>query len=156
MTEKEQVYQTNIRILYKHLEDSIGDYINIGHICGKTEYVNAYVMAVLGAIVAYYDTVVKPNKAINKIQEEKCILACKYANNMLKHDPSIVTHVRSKGGLTFPMAFPVSIDEIEVVWKWQDLPTNHPDQKDAFQDLFADKQVLETLQTVLTHLGIDI
>ena len=75
---------------------------------------------------------------------------------MLKHDPSIVTHVQTSGALSFPMSFPVSIEEINVVWKLQDLHSKHPEQKAAYQALFADKPVLDTLQPILTYLGINI
>lgn len=156
MCDKESVYRSNIQILYSNLHRAISDYLDYGHTSGEVKYINAYTMAVLGAIAAYYDTVKAPQSGSNQKKEEKMILACKYANNMLKHDPTIVTHVRSSGGLSFPMSFPVSIEEIEVVWKWQDFNSRHPEQKAAFQELFADKPVLDTLQQVLMHLGIDV
>ena len=156
MCDKEGVYRSNIQILYSDLQRAIADYIDHGHSAGEMKYINAYSMAVLGAVVAYYDTVKAPQSGSKQKNEGKEILACKYANNMLKHDPSIVTHVQSSGGLSFRMSFPFSIEEIKVVWKWQDFHSKHPEQKAAFQELFANKPVLDTLQQVLTHLGIDI
>lgn len=156
MGDKENVYKCNIQIIYTALEKAIADYIDHGYTTGEMKYINAYSMAVLGAIVAYYDTVKAPQSGSNQKNEGKEILACKYANNMLKHDPSIVTHVQSNGGFSFPMSFPLSIEKINIVWKWQELHTKHPEQKAAFKELFANKPVLDTLQQVLMRLGIDI
>lgn len=156
MCDKESVYRSNIQILFYNLQRAIADYIDYGHTSGEMKYINAYSMAVLGAIVAYYDTVKAPQSGSNQKNEGKEILACKYANNMLKHDPSIVTHVQSSGGFSFPMSLPLSIEEINIVWKWQELHSKHPEQKAAFQEMFANKPVLDTLQQVLMRLGIDI
>lgn len=129
---------------------AINEYINNGHIYGEVKYINAYLMAVLGAIAAYKDTVKKD------IKETEEIKACKYANNMLKHNPIIITHIEHEGGITFPISFPIASDPINIVWKWQDLNAHHPEQKKAFKDLFAGKPVLSTLNTVLSQLNIEV
>ena len=105
-------------------------------------------MAILGAIAAYYDT------NMPKGMESDELKACKYANNMLKHDPTVITFVQSEGGLHFPMSFPFSIPEIDIVWKWQDLYSKHTDQKQAFKSLFSGMPVLDTLEAVLSQMGI--
>lgn len=150
MTEKEAVYKSNLQILFSDLHQAVKDYIDYGHTNGEVKYINAYLMAVLGAIAAYKDTVLKGQKETDEIK------ACKYANNMLKHDPTIITPMTPTGGAGFPISFPLVIPQISIVWKWQDLQSKHEDQKDAFKDLFAEKSVLDTLYQVLTHLGIDI
>ena len=147
MSEKETVYISNIQILYSDLKNAINDYIEGGYSKGESKFINAYLMAVIGAIVAYKDTIIKG-------QESEEIKACKYANNMLKHDPIIVTHIKPTGGIEFPIEIPLEIPEIDVVWKWQDLDAHHQDQKDAFKKLFVGKPVLETLEGVLSQIGI--
>ena len=143
MTEKEAVYKSNLQILFSDLRQAVNDYIGYGHTNGEVKYINAYLMAVLGAIAAYKDTVLKGQKESDEIK------ACKYANNMLKHDPSIITPMVPSGGATFPISFPIVIPKIDVVWKWQDLQADHPDQKEAFKKWFVGKPVLDTLQVYL-------
>lgn len=150
MTEKEAVYKSNLQILFSDLRQAVNDYIGYGHTHGEVKYINAYLMAVLGAIAAYKDTVLKGQKESDEIK------ACKYANNMLKHDPSIITMMVPSGGATFPISFPLEIPEINIIWKWLNLESKHEDQKKAFKKLFVGEPVLDTLQMVLTHLGIDI
>ena len=150
MGDKREVYISNIQILFSDLEQAINDYIESGHLSGDVKYINAYLMAVLGAIVAYKDTVLKEQK------ESENVKACKYANNMLKHDLFIVTHVETVGGFHFPIHFPLIVPKIDVVWKWQDLNTKHADQKLAFKELFAGKPVLKTLEGVLGQLGVEV
>lgn len=54
MCDKESVYRSNIQILYSNLHRAISDYLDYGHTSGEVKYINAYTMAVLGAIAAYY------------------------------------------------------------------------------------------------------
>lgn len=150
MASKEDVYVSNIRVLYSDLKKAINNYIDHGHTTGEVKYINAYLMATIGAIVAYKDTVLKTQ------EESYEIKACKYANNMLKHDPEIITHIKPVGGFEFPIFFPLEIPEIDVIWKWQDLYSKHSDQKKAFKELFAEQSVLETMESVLTQLGIEV
>lgn len=150
MDDKGKVYVSNIQILYNDLQKAINEYINSGHIYGEVKYINAYLMAVLGAIAVYKDTVKKD------VPETDEIKACKYANNMLKHEPTIITHIEPEGGISFPISFPVAIEQIDIVWKWQDLNAYHQNQKKAFKDLFAGKPVLNTLNTVLSQLNIEV
>lgn len=149
MSDKERVYKSNIQILYHDLKNAIKTYIEHGHTTGEIQYVNAYLMAVLAAIAAYNDTVENGREETDEIK------ACKYANNLLKHDPTIVTHIKPEGGITFPMSFPLTIPEIDVVWKWQELYARSRNQNDAFKNLFAGKPVLQTLDNVLLQLGIE-
>ena len=149
MDDKSVMYKSIIQILYSDLCRAINEYIEHGHCTGDVKYINAYVMAVLGAIAAYKDTVIPGETETEEIK------ACKYANNMLKHDPTIISHITSSGGMHFPMSFPLVIPEIEIVWKWQDLNAHHEDQKNAFKELFAGKPVLQTLNNVLSQLVIE-
>lgn len=146
---KEEVYKSNIKILYEDLRNAIDDYVEHGHITGDVRFVNAYLMATIGAIVAYNDTVLREQKDFEEMK------ACKYANNMLKHNPVIVTCVEAHGGLSFPMSFPFEIPIVDVVWKWQDLCSHHEDQKMAFRELFVGKPVIETLEGILDQIGIE-
>ncbi len=148
MNDKAVVYKSNIQILYSDLCKAINEYVDFSHCTGEVKYINAYVMAVLGAIAAYKDTVIPGESETDEIK------ACKYANNMLKHDPTIISNITSAGGMQFPMTFPLVIPEIEIVWKWQDLNAHHLDQKEAFRHLFAGKPVINTLERVLAQLDI--
>ena len=150
MDEKRKVYTSNIQILYSDLKKAVNNYVNYGHTTGDVRYINAYLMAVLGAIVAYKDTVLKGQ------EESTMIEGCKYANNLLKHDPEIITHLDAVGGVDFPVAFPLEISPIEVVWKFQGLDAKYPAQKEAFEQYYAGREILHTLEIVLNQLNIDV
>lgn len=150
MDTKAEVYVSNIRILFSDLKKAINDYYDHGHTTGEVKYINAYLMAVIGAIAAYKDTVLKGHKESDEIK------ACKCANNMLKHDPEIISHIKPVGGFHFSASSQVVFPEIDVVWRRHDLEGKCSEQKKAYMELFSEQSVLETLGDVLNQLGIEV
>ena len=145
--DKKQTYRNMVQIHYKLLSDAIADYTKGNHTIEKQQEVIAYAFSTLACIVAYAD-----NYPLSEISES--ILACKYAYNMLKHDADVITFVEFEGTFEFPITFPFTFPKLEVKWKFQDFYCKHPNQKDAFNKLFHDKAVIETLEPIINHINI--
>lgn len=134
----EDIYVSNINILYKALSDSIWKYIETG----KEEdavYVRAYLPALLNAVASYQDSILKKEG----ISESEEILACKYVNNRLKHNPKFATFAHeSRGGFSFPISFPLESPLPDVWWirindeNLMDVTDKHYAQQAAYQNLF--------------------
>lgn len=154
----EEVYRSNIVIMYKGLEEAINRYRNNG----KEEaavYVRAYLPALLNAIASYQDSVLKKKE----IQETTEILACKYANNRLKHNAKFASFTHeTQGGFTFPISFPVVIPAPDV--RWIEIPEDElldEDakgyvQQEAYKDLFEKRPVLETLKEAIVATSVTL
>ncbi len=153
---QEEVYVSNIGILYHKLSDSIWGYRGTGHEKDAV-YVRAFLPALLNAIASYWDSVLGKMG----VPETDEILACKYANNRLKHNPKFASFAHeSQGGFGFPMSFPFE-SPLPDIW-WLRIPDEaltepkdkHYNQQSAYQRLFEEKPVLITLEFVLESLGI--
>ena len=74
-------------------------------------------------------------------------MACRYINNTIKHVTGYVTHKEVVGGFVFPISFMFESEDIRVVWRSNaDLECHHKDQKKAYIECFAGKEVLEILR----------
>lgn len=151
---KPEQYKSNIEIVFNDLKRSINDFCNGGHTSGDLRYINAYLNATLGAIAAYFDTTLKLN-FMDRTSEPEVIQAIKYANNMIKHDEEIVTHVEPAGGISFPGELPIEFEPIQIIWKVQNLEARYECQKDAFRKLFNNKDVMETLEPIVNSILSD-
>ena len=124
--------------MYQHLNEAIKDYLDSGHIRGDLQFIEAYLAATIHAIIDYAERFLK---------EDEMIKACKYANNILKHNQQFNTHKKIIGGVTFPISFPKTFEEIKVVWNYDErLTVRYPEQKSAFKKMFAGKAILETIE----------
>lgn len=130
--------QSNFRIMLSGLQNAIEEYLESGYYVEKLEYVEAYLVATIHALMDYADRFLK---------DDDEIMACRYVNNTIKHVAGYVTHKEVTGGLTFPISFPIELEEIKVVWRNDaDLECRHKDQKNAYVKCFAGKALLETLR----------
>lgn len=130
------------------MENAINNYLKCGHTLGQTQYIDAYLAASIHALIDYAD------KYLDTHDER--IKACKYANNTLKHNGSLVSHKEITGGFSFPISFPISFEKIEVVWNYDsNVETRHKDQQAAFAKHFAGKPLLETLRPIFQQIKED-
>lgn len=136
--------QSNFRIMFLGLQQAIEEYLESGHYTGKMEYVEAYLVSTIHTLIDYADRFLK---------DDDEIMACRYVNNTIKHVAGYVTHKEVKGGLTFPISFPLECEEIRVVWRCNaDLECRHKDQKKAYIRCFAGRELLETLQPIANRI----
>lgn len=132
------VLRSNFLIMFRELSKAIDDYLKYGYTKGDLQYVDAYLSATIHTLMDYAD------KYMDKDDEQ--VMACRYACNTLKHNSSLVTHRKIRGGITFPISFPLRFEEMKVVWNYDaTVKTRHPDQQAAFVKCFAGKPILETL-----------
>lgn len=153
---KEEVYRDYVTILYSDLVDAINQYCKTGYSINDTKYVNTYLFAFLGAVVSYYDTLIKPTINSTKCGESEIIKACKFANNTVKHCVSLISHIQTTGGVALPIHLPMIIKPIDIIWKKPNFESKHQDQKEAYVKLFEGKSILKTLGSILNELKIDI
>lgn len=140
--DNQSILRSNFLILYSNLETAINDYLKYGHTNGQTQFIDAYLSATIHALIDYADKYLD-------IRNEK-IKACRYANNTLKHNESLISHKEITGGFSFPISFPLCIEKIEVVWNYDgSVKVHHEDQQNAFKKHFAGKPILETLQPIV-------
>ena len=164
MTKKEQ-YLSDIKIHYENLKSAVEEY---NHNPGSNlEYINAYLGSTLSAVVAYIDTVWKfeakdtmecqedtgtySNEVGNQHEQrrDELFVACRYANNMIKHSEILISHIAQSGGFSFPIHFPLEIPAMRVVWKNQHLDTKHKDQEEIYNRVFSGRGILETMDEVV-------
>lgn len=132
--------QSNFEIVYNQLTEAIQEYLESGHSKGEFKYIEAYLAATIHSIMDYAERYMENDDIIN---------ACRYVNNILKHNPNFVTHKKITGGMEFPISFPICIEEIKVVWNYDEsLSVHSPKQKPAFERIFADRVIIETLEPI--------
>lgn len=135
-----QNLQNNFEIMYKGLLNAVAQYLGHGHAASKIDEIEAYLVATIHALMDYADRF---------LQDDESILACRYVNNTIKHADGFVTHKEVTGGFSFPITFPLEIEEIKIVWKrCAELECRYKNQKNAYQNCFAGKPLVETLQPI--------
>lgn len=134
------ILQSNFKIMYNHLIEAIQVYLDSGHTNGDYQYIEAYLAATIHSIMDYAERYMENDDIVN---------ACRYVNNILKHNPNFVTHKKITGGMEFPISFPICIEEIKVVWNYDEaLSVHSPKQKPAFENIFAGRPIIETLKPI--------
>lgn len=134
------VLKSNCMILFHELQKAVDDYLKYGYRKGEVQYIDAFLTATIHSFIDYADGHLDPNKMDNEFN------ACRYANNVLKHNSALVTHKRTTGGLHFPIHFPLSIPKIQVLWNYdKSLTVQSKNQQSAFETLFAGEPIIDTL-----------
>lgn len=149
------VLKNNIEILYSQLSLAIQDYIDSGHCMGEFRYINAYLGATLNALISYIDRLIE----VGRLEETETVQALKFANNLQKHNPQLICMSRSIGGMMFPTFFEeeFTIPEIQIVWDdCIGLKTKKTSQREAYEKLFMQRPIKETLDPIVRGLLSDI
>lgn len=134
------VLKSNCLILFCELQKAVDDYLKHGYRRGEAQYIDAFLTATIHSFIDYADGHLDPNKTDNEFN------ACRYANNILKHNSALVTHKKAVGGIRFPIHFPLSIPEFQVIWNYDKaLTVQSKNQQSAFEALFAGKPIIDTL-----------
>lgn len=159
---KEDSYTSSICINYRYLQQHVKECLDAGLGGVATPEVQTDIRNILNAIVSYYECCLKGLAEYSS--EPNWLLACKFANNRLKHDERVANVGNKVGGFTFPMSFPFVSLVPDVVWySFQDLEESRNkykdsfySQKEAYQNDFAQRSVCDTLKSVFDELGIDV
>lgn len=159
---KEDSYTSSICINYRYLHQHVQECLDEGLGGVATPEVQTDIRNILNAIVSYYECCLKGLAEYSS--EPNWLLACKFANNRLKHDGRVADVGNKVGGFTFPMSFPFVSLVPDVVWRsFHDLEETRSkykksfySQKEAYQHDFAQRSVCDTLKAVLDELGIDV
>ncbi len=78
----------------------------------------------------------------------------RYANNKLKHDPTVIQIYERTGGVSFPVTFPLVIEKIEFKWGKIDLEENPKYQKqyNNYITYIGGKEIITLSQQALKQL----
>lgn len=145
----ENTLKSNVEILFEHLKNSITEYIDKGECMGELKYINAYLSATINAIVSYIDKLIE----VDRLQENDVVEALKFINNLHKHNPHFVSVTKRVGGFSFPMSFPLEIECCNIVWsECIGLTTKKKQQKEAYENIFQHREILDSLTIVVNNL----
>ena len=144
----QSILKSNCTILFDELKKAVDDYLRRGNIRGDTKYIDAFLAATIHAFIDYADGYLDQNKNDDEFN------ACRYANNVLKHNTSLVTHKKIIGGrITFPIHFPLEFPPIKVIWNYnKSVEVQSKKQQRAFENLFAGKPIIDTLSQLMSKI----
>lgn len=80
----------------------------------------------------------------------KFISAFRYVNNSLKHCFEIKEISSQRGGITFPIAFPLAISHKQIVWSIVD--NGKESQRNNYKEILSGKDVIVTCEKVIEVL----
>lgn len=86
-----------------------------------------------------------------KEDDKKYISAFRYINNSLKHAFEVKEISSQRGGITFPLEFPVEIPERQIVWTVAD-NDGRKCQKNNYYELLNNQSVISTSEKVIALL----
>ena len=142
------VLKSNCSILFCELQKAVDEYVKCRDLRGNVKFIDAFLTATIHSFIDYADGHLDPDKQDDEFN------ACRYANNILKHNSALVTHQKTIGGLIhFPIHFPLSFPPIQVVWNYdKTLTLRSENQQFAFEALFAGKPIIDTLQPLANKI----
>ena len=142
------VLKSNCSILFCELQKAVDEYVKCRDLRGNVKFIDAFLTATIHSFIDYADGHLDPDKQDDEFN------ACRYANNILKHNSALVTHQKTIGGLIhFPIHFPLSFPPIQVVWNYdKTLTLRSENQQSAFEALFAGKPIIDTLQPLANKI----
>lgn len=86
-------------------------------------------------------------------KDKSLIAAFRYANNSLKHCIEVKTIATPRGGLVFPMHFPLAIPERKIVWSIVgNGEPKYENQRTKYKEFLSEKDVIETCKCVIDTL----
>ena len=147
----EAVLKSNIEILYAQLTSSIQDFLDSENLMGDVRYINAYLSATLNAIISYMERLI----SVGRLSETETVQALKFANNLQKHNPQLISVSKPVQGFTLPFCLKdgFSLSEVHVVWDdCIGLETRSQSQRKAYEKCFMKKSVTYTLEPIVREL----
>ncbi len=86
-------------------------------------------------------------------KDKSLISAFRYANNSLKHCIEVKTIAVPRGGLVFPIHFPLVIPKKEIVWSIVDNEdAKFENQRTRYKEFLGGKDVIETCKNTIDML----
>lgn len=82
--------------------------------------------------------------------DKKQISAFRYANNSLKHCIEIKEISSQRGGITFPIVFPLVIPQKQIIWSIVD--NGKISQRNNYKEILSGKDVITTCEKVIELL----
>ena len=102
----------------------------------------------------FTSTTILATRGAQKVTVSDVLKAAGYLNDFIKSNFDVtdtrysetLLFLKTMGGLSFPIHFPLAIPEIQVVWNYSEsLTVNSQKQQRACETLFANKPIIDTL-----------
>ncbi|TYC87113.1 hypothetical protein FXB42_05480 [Acetobacterium wieringae] len=107
--------------------------------------VNFRVVNFLHCLFDYYERLEKNEEILIDCNDKQFFSGLRYANNKLKHDPSVLKVYQRTGGFSFPIEFPLIIEKITFNWDAITEDENPRNQK-QYQNYIAHIQGKEIIR----------
>ncbi len=138
MDDKE-ILQNAFNNSYSKLKSAVNEYIVKDHSIYNITQINECLILTIHLMMDYMERFFK---------EDDTVRAYKYVNNSLKHKGGAIIHSESRGGFSFPIEFPMEIEDFKIVWKHQTAESKYKKQIKAYNDLLAGKEIIETIEPI--------
>jgi hypothetical protein len=103
-------------------------------------------------IMVYWERVIKIYYDIPE-DVQTFFSALKYANNQMKHEPTLTEFTQRSGGFSFPISFPLTIMATQFIWHLNSSnATRYENQRANFEKQLENKEVMETISKAIEIL----
>jgi len=103
-------------------------------------------------IMSYWERARKSHQNIPDEVESFFSALC-FANNQMKHEPTLTRFAQRTGGLCFPITFPLTIPAIRFIWHPDSSETNrYVNQRNNFKNYLENKEVMQTIMKAIEIL----
>ncbi|MPM83133.1 hypothetical protein SDC9_130196 [bioreactor metagenome] len=110
------------------------------------------------SLLDYWERVKKSSNI--SAETKKRMRAFAYANNKLKHEYDLISIQDRKGGFSFPIIFPLEIEEVRYEWSDLDyIPRKNSNQENDFQQycrFLKQKEIINSLEDISSLIGTDL
>ena len=132
---------------YEYMKKEI-DEITTGSIYSEAEMEKVFYACgtCLHWILDFAERVKVPNA------DPKYISAFRFANNTLKHDSNLFEFTEQTGGFSFPMSFPLEIENKEIRWKTLNNNGGYESQHENYKEYLEGKIVVDTCKEIIELL----
>lgn len=103
-------------------------------------------------IMVYWERLTKKYPEIPE-ETKSFFSALNYANNQMKHEPTLTEFTQRSGGFSFPISFPLTIMAIQFIWHLNsNNSTRYENQRANFEKYLEHKEVIVTISEAIKIL----
>lgn len=136
---------------FNRMQEEIHKILNISEYTEKQR--NQLFLAVGSCLHCILDYAERVNVDKQDKELKDLLSAFRYANNSLKHNIEVRTIAIQRGGVAFPIHFPLEIPRKEVVWSIKDNNGNKfENQRNKYEELLRGKDVIKMCRKIIDML----
>lgn len=118
--------------------------------------VNFRIGSFLHWVIDYYEWAKETNYVNFSDEGISFFSGLRYANNKLKHDSGIIQVYERTGGFSFPIQFPLRIEEVAFKWrKIQENSAKWKNQHRKYEEQISENDTIDIAKKALEILGLN-